>query len=153
MARCNMKIAGFLSNGLLLIGFAVIAGCGTQKPSCATVVYPAFTPDFVERVRQARENSMAKLQTYRVGVTTREAFLSDCWRSVSLTEPLGGVGISDYRTHFSYTNWVILRCEFTLGYLELPNSRRHAAVPICTLTFDDFGKLESMRWIQKTLPK
>ena len=148
-----MKEYRFLCNGLLLIGFFIVAGCATQKPSCATVVYPTFTPDFLERVPQAREYSMAKLQTYQVGVTTRENFLSDCWRSVSLTEPLGGVGISDYHTHFSYTNWVILRCEFTLGYLELPNSRRHDAVPLCTLTFDDLGRLESMCWVHKTLPK
>jgi hypothetical protein len=45
------------------------------------------------------------------------------------------------------SNWVARASSFTMGYIDFSGlSRGNVQVPVCTLSFDNYGKLESLQW-------
>jgi len=95
-----------------------------------------------ELARSARDVSMTRLRSYRVGITTDDDFLRAGWRESNMTRPYGDIGISGTHAKIDSTEWAVVYSEYTLGYYDA----RKGDVKVCTLHFDAAGLLQSIHW-------
>jgi hypothetical protein len=127
--------------GLLSVatcGLALLSGCATRAPQ----VCKPLPQEKLELAASAREISMSRLRSYRVGTTTEDDFLRAGWRHATIARPYGDIGILSVRGKISAPEWAVIYSEYTLGYVDLFKGQ----VKLCALRFDATGVLQSVLW-------
>lgn len=99
----------------------ILVGCGSKPQVCVPVLSPLTLEETVQMER-LRAESIAKLKGYQVDVTTREAFLTDGWRPVLLTEPMGCIGYDNFSIERD-AQGQIKKSTFPLVYYDFASGR------------------------------